>query len=256
VGGVASEKNGKEPEQLKVEILAEHPWDKTSFTQGLEVVEDGKLLVGTGMKGKSRIYHTTIDDQQTNNEDLAGAYFGEGVTRHVGPDGRAHVWQLSWQENTAFLRDATSLKKISTETYEGEGWGLCSDGNRLVMSDGSGTLSFRDPATFAKTGSVDVTLNGEPTDMLNELDCDPTGGPDDSPAVWANVWQTDDIYRIDPSTGEVTGVVDAKNAFGAADKPGADVLNGIAKIPGTDKFYVTGKYWDTLYEVRFIPANA
>ena len=113
------------------------------------------------------------------------------------------------------------------------------------MSNGSGTLTFRNPDTFAPTGTVDVTLDGEATSQLNELECADDG------SVLANVWQTDLIYKIDPKSGEVTEMIDTANAFPAADRPGADVLNGIAKIPGTDHYLLTGKYWDTAYEVRF-----
>jgi glutamine cyclotransferase len=110
------------------------------------------------------------------------------------------------------------------------------------MSDGSDRLTFRDPSTFAETGHVDVTLDGKPVDQLNELDC--SGG-----VVWANLWQSDRIVRINTATGTVTGVLDID--LPAGDRPGADVLNGIAAVPGTtDRFYLTGKLWDTLYEVR------
>ena len=249
-----TESAAKSPLQLGVEIVSEHPWDSSSFTQGLELVDDGSLLVGTGMNGKSRIYHTTADDQQTNNRPLPAKFFGEGVTQHNGK-GTSSVWQLTWQQNVAFMRHPDTLEVITTKTYEGEGWGLCSDGERLVMSDGSATLTFRNPDSFDPEGTVDVTLEGKPARGLNELDCDPSADPQGSPAVWANVWQSDDIYRIDPHSGEVTAVVDTQGAFKAARRPGADVLNGIAKIPDTDRYYLTGKYWDTLYEVRFVPVG-
>lgn len=230
-------------ERLTPEIVATHPWNPESFTQGVEVDEDGSLIVGTGMNGESRIYRTTMDGQESDSHDLEEKFFGEGITIHGDK-----VWQLTWKLGTAFERNRDDLSEIRTVNYEGEGWGICSDGSRLIMTDGSGALTFRDPETFDKTGSVEVTVDGRETTYLNELDCSEDGN------VYANVWQTDQILRIDPETGHVTGVVDATGAFDAQSKPGADVLNGIAQIPGTDRYLLTGKKWDTAYEVRFVPA--
>lgn len=246
-GSATTEEGAIQPEQLRATVVAEHPWDATSFTQGVEVVDEEKLLVGTGRNGESRIYHSTVDGEQSDSRNLDHRYFGEGVTRHVDKDGHATVWQLTWKENTAFRRDANTLEELDQVHYDGEGWGICSTGKQLVMSDGSGTLTFRDPESFAATGSVDVTRGGEPTTMLNELDCR-------GDEVWANVWQSDEIYRIDPATGEVTGVVDMTGLVPTARQAGVDVLNGIAHVPGTDRFYLTGKLWDTMYEVTFEPA--
>lgn len=242
-GGHEAASDKTEAAALHTQITATHPWDNTSFTQGLATDGDS-LIAGTGMYGQSRIYRTTVDGQQSDNHDLAPQLFGEGLAVHGDT-----VWQLTWKEHTAIKRDLATLRETGSETYDGEGWGLCSDGERLVMSDGSGRLTFRDPDTFSEIGGVDVTLNGAATDELNELDCAADG------SVWANVWQSNDIYRIDPISGEVTDVADTSGIFPAADRPGSDVLNGIASVPGTDpaerRFYVTGKYWDELYEVQF-----
>lgn len=227
-------------EKLRPVIVAEHPWNKESFTQGLELADDGQLVVGTGMYGDSRIYRTTLDGKESHSHDLDDDYFGEGITVHEDS-----VWQLTWKKGVAIHRNLDDLSEKNTANYEGEGWGLCSQGERLVMSNGSGTLSFRDPETFAETGSVTVTVDGVETNYLNELDCSADG------TVFANVWQTDQILRIDVNSGQVTGVVDTTGAFSATEEAGADVLNGIAQIPETDRYLVTGKYWDTLYEVRF-----
>lgn len=238
-----SEAAGGGVEKLVPEIVAQHPFDKTAFTQGLEVDRDGSLVVGTGMHGQSRVYRTTVDGAQRDIQPLDAQYFGEGIAIHGDT-----VWQLTWKNGTAFRRDAHDLTQVTTAHYDSEGWGLCSDGKRLVMSDGSSSLTFRDPETFAEIGRVDVTAQSKPVQRLNELDCAPDG------SVWANIWQTNEIARIDPATGQVTALVDTTGVFEAAHKPGADVLNGIAHIPGTDRYFVTGKYWDTLYEVRFRPA--
>ena len=241
--------NADVPRRLNATVIQAHPWDKSSFTQGLETDRDGKLVVGTGMYKQSRIYRTTVDGKQTDSHDLPSDFFGEGLT--ITGD---NVWQLTWKENTAIKRTASDLQEIGRAHYDGEGWGLCSQQNRLVMSDGSGTLSFRDPKTFEKTGELTVTKGGQPTDMLNELECSPDG------SVWANVWQTNEIYRIDSQTGQVTGVADLTDKLPAATRSGADVLNGIALAPRAStkpqkldqqRFYITGKWWDELYEVSF-----
>ncbi|WP_448302840.1 glutaminyl-peptide cyclotransferase [Corynebacterium resistens] len=236
-----------EPKRLNVQVDKSHPWDKSSFTQGVETDAEGNLVVGTGQYKQSRIYRTTLDGKQSDSHDLPNNFFGEGLT--IAGDA---VWQLTWKEHTAIKRKSSDLSEIGRARYEGEGWGLCSQKDRLVMSDGTGTLSFRDPATFAKTGEVSVTKAGQATTMLNELECAPDG------SVWANVWQTNEIYRIDPQSGKVTGIANLSGKLPAAERSGADVLNGIALIPNDtsglsnptgQRFYLTGKWWDELYEV-------
>jgi glutaminyl-peptide cyclotransferase len=132
-------------------------------------------------------------------------------------------------------------------SYQGEGWGLCYDGHRLVMSDGSPRLTFRDPVSFAPSGQLEVRLEGEPLRALNELEC--AGG-----VIWANVYPTDRIVRINPRTGAVSSVVDASGLLKAPPQSTEDVLNGIAAIPGTDEFLITGKCWPLLFRVRFVPS--
>ncbi|WP_295628552.1 glutaminyl-peptide cyclotransferase [uncultured Corynebacterium sp.] len=234
--------------RLNLEVVAEHPWDDRAFTQGLELDDDGSLLVGTGQYGESAIWRVRDWRAGSPAEDLRELpddLFGEGITR-AGDT----VWQLTWKRGVAFARDAATLDEVRTVSYDGEGWGLCAQPDRLVMSDGTDVLTFRDPVTFDETGSVDVTAAGNPVDNLNELDC--VDGPD-GPEVWANRWTTNEIARIDPATGEVTGYVDATalvESLPAEARRKADVFNGIAHIPGTDRFLVTGKYWPTLFEVR------
>lgn len=235
-------------ERLRVEVLATTPHDPQAFTQGLEVDGD-TLLEGTGLEGRSSVRRTDAATGTVLTEvDLDPALFGEGLTV-AGDD----LWQLTWQDGVAFRRDPTTLAERGRATYDGEGWGLCAEdasatsAARLVMSDGTDRLTFRDPATFDATGSVAVTLGGAPLTELNELEC--VDG-----AVWANVWQTDSIVRIDPATGQVTATVDATGLLTDEQRAGADVLNGIAAVPGTDRFLVTGKLWPTVFEVRFVPA--
>jgi glutaminyl-peptide cyclotransferase len=175
---------------------------------------------------------------------LPADFFGEGIT--VVDD---TIWQLTWRNGVAIQRDRASLAERGRANYEGEGWGLCHDGERLVMSDGSAELTFRDSATFAETGRQLVReSDGRTLENLNELEC--VDGD-----VYANVWQTDRIVRIDPSSGDVTANVDLEGLLPAEDRENADVLNGIAAIPGTDEFLVTGKYWPKMFRVRFVTEN-
>lgn len=230
-------------QRLTVEVLATYPHDPTAFTQGLELY-DGLLYEGTGMIGRSELRTVRYETGEvTARVSLPEHVFGEGITI-VGD----HIWQLTWQDGIAYHRDRASLAELRQVRYEGEGWGVCYDGTRLVMSDGSAELTFRDPQSFAATGTVSVTLDGEPLTMLNELEC-----VDDR--VWANVWQTDQIVRIDPTTGVVEALVDASGLLSEQDRIGADVLNGIAAIDGSDTFLITGKWWPKLFEVRFVPAG-
>lgn len=228
-------------EHRTVEVVTTHPHDREAFTQGLEI--DGEVLYeGTGMVGRSDVRST---DRRSGAElahvDLPLPFFGEGLT--LAGD---TLWQLTWQEGVAFARDPHTLAEKQRVPYQGEGWGLCYQEGRLVMSDGSATLTFRDPVTFAVTGSVGLT---DHTDArLNELECAEDG------SVYANVWPTDQILQIDPGTGRVRAVIDAAGLLPADQRAGTDVLNGIAQIPGTDRFLITGKYWPTVFQVRFVPA--
>ncbi|WP_242676899.1 glutaminyl-peptide cyclotransferase [Rhodococcus sp. ABRD24] len=235
---------GATPAQnLHTEIVRELPHDPAAFTQGLEI-SGGTLYESTGLTGQSWVRATEFSSGvEQARADLPREMFGEGIT--VAGE---TVWQLTWKHGVAFARDRDTLTEQRQVRYDGEGWGLCAQPDRLVMSNGSDTLTFRDPATFAPTGSVDVTLDGHPLDQLNELECGSDG------FVYANVWTTDTIARIDPATGTVTGQIDAANLRaalpGSLSDPNA-VLNGIAQIPGTDRFLLTGKNWPRMFEVRF-----
>jgi len=144
----------------------------------------------------------------------------------------------------AFVYNAETLEKVGEFQYNTQGWGLCYDGTRLIMSDGSSQLTFRDPTTFAPIGSVQVLLNGVPLPRLNELEC--VNG-----RVWSNVWLTDLIVEIAPETGAVTTVVDASNLLQPRPVNSEATLNGIAYDSDTGNFLVTGKMWPVLYEVSF-----
>jgi glutaminyl-peptide cyclotransferase len=230
--------------QLHVQVLARLPHDTTMYTEGLEI-HDGVLYESSGLAGQSRIQASALSSTAKLREAaLPAPLFGEGLTV-----AGTRLWQLTWTNGVAIERDPATLAQRRTVTYQGEGWGLCHDGHRLVMSDGTDRLTFRDPATFAPSGQVQVRLDGEPVRQLNELEC--ADG-----VVWANVFQTDRILRINPSTGTVTGVVDASGLFRSHSVGSeGDVLNGIAAVPGTDEFLITGKHWPSLFRVRFVPAS-
>ncbi|ALP49575.1 glutaminyl-peptide cyclotransferase [Corynebacterium glutamicum] len=229
-------------EHLVPEIISTHSFDSTSFTQGLELDAD-ELIVGTGQYGGSRIYRSSVDGQKSVSQSLDPEFFGEGITK----SGDA-IWQLTWNEGVAFKRDADTLEELDRVSYDGQGWGICSTDDTLITSDGSSTLTFRDPETFAENSTVDVTLDGSPVGNLNELEC--VDGE-----VYANIFLDTDIMRIDPNSGEVTAVIDASNIPNNATPDTNNVLNGIAHIPDSDRFYITGKRWPDLYEVRFVPAD-
>jgi glutaminyl-peptide cyclotransferase len=230
-------------QQLRVQVLAILPHDPTMYTEGLEI-HQGILYESSGLVGRSRVRATALAGASVLQQAaLPAPLFGEGLTVTD-----TALWQLTWTNGMAIERDPVTLAQRRVVSYAGEGWGLCHDAHRLVMSNGSDQLTFRDPATFAVLGHVQVRLNGKPVRALNELEC--TGG-----IVWANVFTTDRILRIDLNTGVVTGVVNASGLF-SPQVPGDDVLNGIAAIPGTDQFLITGKRWSSLFRVRFVPERA
>ncbi|MGP6174954.1 glutaminyl-peptide cyclotransferase [Corynebacterium sp. A21] len=230
-------------EHLEPEIIQVHPFDQSSFTQGLEVDAGGNLLVGTGQIGESRIYRSTLDGVELQSADLDPAFFGEGVT--VDGD---HLWQLTWQDGVALKRDARTLEELDRVELPGEGWGICSRQDELLLSDGSDKLSRLDPETFEVREQIPVTLNGTPVRGLNELECV-------SDQVYANVFLSTDIMRIDAASGKVTAVIDAANLPNNAASDPNHVLNGIAQLPDEGNFLLAGKRWPDLYEVRFIPAE-
>jgi glutamine cyclotransferase len=227
-------------------VVAVHPHDTTSFTQGLEWY-DGMLLESTGREGQSSL--RLVDPLSGMAQQVLAVdddLFAEGVTAVA-----TRAIQLTWQDETLLVTDLPELTATGStrldRAYEGEGWGLCYDGTELVMSDGSDRLTFRHPDTFEASGQVAVTLDGEPLERLNELECI-------GDQVWANVWQTTTIVAIDPETGVVDATVDAAGLVpdGYAEDTAA-VLNGIAYERDTGRFWLTGKLWPVIYEVDLEP---
>jgi glutaminyl-peptide cyclotransferase len=224
---------------LHPQVLAELPHDTTAFTEGFEI--DGDVLYeSTGLEGRSELRELNpATGAVERSVPLPGQLFGEGLTV-VGD----RIWQLTWRDGVVLEWDRATLALRRRVPLDGEGWGLCLDGGRLVRSDGTDRLRFQNPDTFAEEGAVSVTLDGAPLTEINELEC--VDGQ-----VWANVWRTDRIVRIDPADGRVTAVVDAAGLLDPARRAGTDVLNGIAAVPGTDEFLITGKFWPVTFRVRF-----
>lgn len=231
-------------ERLVPRVLAAYPHDPGAFTQGL-LWHDGALWESTGQYGRSEVRRVEVASGRVlRRAALPRELFGEGLAR-VGE----RLVQLTWREGRALVWDLAGLEVVAEHRYAGEGWGLCFDGRRLVMSDGTAELTFRDPESFAESGRVTALLEGRPVSNLNELEC--AGGE-----VWANVWSSEALVRIDPENGRVTAVVDASGLLAPAERAGVDVLNGVAWRPDTRSFYLTGKYWPKLFEVIFVPAGS
>ena len=226
-------------ESLTVTVHRVLPHDPDAFTQGL-LWWRGKLYESTGRRGKSELRR--LDPATGDIEQRAAIpvfFFGEGLAR-VGN----RLVMLTWQGKRAFVFDVDTFARSASLDYQGEGWGLCHDGQRFVMSDGSSTLAFRDSASFAVAGTVEVVHEGRPVARLNELEC--VGD-----AVYANVFGQDIIVRIDAASGAVEQIIDAAGLLPEAAARQADVLNGIAFDPTSARFYLTGKLWPSMFEVSF-----
>ncbi|MBB1056649.1 glutaminyl-peptide cyclotransferase [Dietzia sp. B19] len=228
------------PVRGSVEVVRTLPHDPELFTQGLQVVGD-EIYESTGEFTRSQVQRRPLaGGPPTVSVRMADDEFGEGLA--VTPD---TLWTLTWTNGIAHNRDPRTLEVRSEVPYVGEGWGLCYDGERLIMSNGSDQLTFRDPVTFEPTGTVSVTSGGTPVVRINELECaDGT--------VLANVWMTDEVIRIDPATGAVTAIYDASALERPRPASREAVLNGIAALPGSENVLLTGKLWPTMYEVRLI----
>jgi glutamine cyclotransferase len=219
------------------------PHDPSAYTQGL-VYQDGIFFEGTGLHGQSTLRKVDpATGEVLQGVRLPEQYFGEG-TAVLGDK----LYQLTWQENTGFIYDKDTFDLMDAWTYPTEGWGLTTDGQWLIMSDGTDTLYFLDPATLEVQRTVPVFDHQGPVLRLNELEW--VEGE-----VWANVWQTDLIARIDPDSGQVTGWVDLSGLLPEEDRTQpVDVLNGIAYDAATGRLFVTGKWWPKLFEIEVVPA--
>lgn len=222
-------------------IVATYPHDPNAYTQGLVYVKDG-FFEGTGQYGESDLRETVLKTGEVRRETpLTEDYFGEGIA--LVDD---YIYQITWQEGTAFLYDRESFDRIGEFSYDGEGWGLTWNGEHLVMSNGSPMITFRDRDDFSLVREITVHDGDKVVPRLNELEW--IDGE-----IWANVYQTDWIVRIDPASGEVTGWIDLRGLLPlnpGESEPG--VLNGIAWDPESGRIFVTGKYWPLLFEIELV----
>jgi len=208
------------------------------------VYEDpGYLYEGTGMYQDSvlrkvKLESGIVEQERKLNDQPGENYFGEGVTTWED-----EIIQLTWQDHTGFVYDKASFAELGQFVYPTEGWGLTHDSEHLIMSDGTATIHYLDPDTFAEVSSIQVTDNDGPVVRLNELEY--IRGE-----IYANIWQTDRIARIDPVTGPEVGWIDLA---GLKPEDARNVLNGIAYDVAGDRLFVTGKYWPKLFEIELIP---
>ncbi|MGQ4809064.1 hypothetical protein NKDENANG_02460 [Candidatus Entotheonellaceae bacterium PAL068K] len=218
--------------------------DRTAFTQGL-VFDQGMLYEGTGLRGQStlrRVDLTTGHVLQLHA--LPASLFGEGVVVF----GRKII-QLTWQSRIGFVYDKHTFALLDQFTYPTEGWGITHDGNHLIMSDGTPILYVLEPNTFEKVGQIAVHDDSGPITRLNELEY--VRGE-----IYANIWQTDRIARIDPQSGRIVGWINLTGLLAPEDRlHPVDVLNGIAYDARHDRLFVTGKLWPKLFEIRLIPIH-
>jgi glutamine cyclotransferase len=218
-------------------VLAVIPHDTSAYTEGLEL--DGTTLYeGTGLAGESQLRELDPATGAVRRAvPIPQRYFGEGITV-VGD----RIWELTYRDGVAVEWDKATLTPVREVPLAPEGWGLCRDGDRLISSNGTDQLLFHNIDDMTQTGAVSVTRDGQPLRGLNELEC--VDGQ-----VWANAWPTDNIVRIDPSTGHVTAVVDGSKLWSRENRTGAQVVQGIAHISGSE-FFLTGKYWPSMFRVR------
>jgi glutamine cyclotransferase len=221
---------------ISVNVLHTYPHDTSAFTQGL-VWSQGALYESTGRNCCGSLRRVELETGKVlQRTPVSEQYFAEGLALLGGK-----LYQLTWQNQLGMIYDTTGLRQTGTFTYTGEGWGLTTDGHSLVLSDGSNQLRFIDPATWREQRVVNVKDGPEYVNDLNELEW--VKGE-----VWANVWHTNRIARIDPQTGRVKGWVDLTGLMGPLPDPEA-VLNGIAYDAEHDRLFVTGKLWPTLFEI-------
>jgi glutaminyl-peptide cyclotransferase len=219
-------------------VVARYPHDRDAFTQGLQYM-DGVLYEGTGLNGRSSIRKVQLETGTViQRRQLPQEYFGEGITIF-----KSQLYQLTYQSGIAFTYDAKTFTPQKTFRYQGEGWGLTHDGTNLIMSDGTDALRFLDPETFAERRRLRVTAGGTAVKRLNELEF--VKGE-----LFANVWMTDFVARIDPKSGKVTGWIDLAGLLSPRERQSTDVLNGIAYDAARDRLFVTGKLWPRLFEIR------
>jgi glutamine cyclotransferase len=228
-----------------VDVVHTYPHDVSAYTEGLFYL-NGFLYESTGLEQHSSIRKVRIDTGAVVQKiDVPAQYFGEGIVNW-----RGHLISLTWKSHVGFVYDLASLKLQRHFEYEGEGWALTQDGKQLIMSDGTPDLRFLNPETLHETNRIQVTLDGKPVHNVNELEW--VKGE-----IYANVWETNWIARIDPRDGHVLGLINLAGLLVPSDQvSGPDsVLNGIAYDAKGDRLFVTGKNWPKLFEIRVRKRN-
>jgi glutaminyl-peptide cyclotransferase len=223
------------------EVVHTYPHDPQAYTQGLFYL-NGFLYESTGLNGESSIRKERLETGEIlQRHSVPEQYFGEGIVNW-----KDRLIEITWKTEVGFVYDLGTFAMKNQFSYPGQGWGLTQDGKRIIMSDGTAELRFWDPETLRETGRVRVTADGAPVDELNELEW--VKGE-----VYANVYQTDRIARIDPSSGKVVGWIDLTGILSPADRQRqVDVLNGIAYDAATNRLFVTGKWWPKLFEIKLV----
>jgi glutaminyl-peptide cyclotransferase len=224
------------------EVVHTYPHDPSAFTEGLFYL-DGFLYESTGLEGQSSVRKVRLESGEVVQKyDLPAQYFGEGIVNW-----KDSLIQLSYKTQVGFIYDLATFKLQRQFEYQGEGWAMTQDGKRIIMSDGTSELRFWDPETLKELGRITVTEESYPVKNVNELEWI-------KGEIYANVWTTDRIIRIDPETGKVVGRVDLSGILSDADRIGGqtDVLNGIAYDAKLDRIFVTGKKWPKLFEIRLV----
>jgi glutaminyl-peptide cyclotransferase len=222
-----------------ITVVHRWPHDPNAFTEGLEI-HDGLLYEATGLVGQSGVRVSDISSGNILRRlTLAPPYFGEGITVF-----RGKLYELTWTTGIGFIYDTATFAKKGSFTFAGEGWGMTHDSVSIIMSDGTNVLRFLDPATLRVQSALSITAAGLPVSHLNELEWI-------KGQIWANIWQTPQIARIDPKTGTVVSWIDLTSILPTgADADSVDVANGIAYDSAADRIFVTGKRWPVLFEIK------
>lgn len=245
-GGLYAADLPREAPEYTYRVINTFPHDPAAFTQGL-VYHEGHFFEGTGLWGESSLRKVDLETGTVLQKiDLDARYFGEGITIF---DNR--IIQQTWQSHIGFVYEVETFDRLTTFAYPTEGWGLTHDGQRLIFSDGTSTIRFLDPSSFAVTSTIQVRDGTQPINKLNELEF--VKGE-----ILANVWLTDWIVKIDPPSGQVTGWIDCAGLLPKELRSGNrdDVLNGIAYDRENDRLFVTGKRWPLLFEIEIVPKSA
>ncbi len=230
---------GASPRVLKYQVVQTYLHDPHAFTQGL-LMQNGQMFESTGEIGRSSLRRVELETGRVLRKiEVPPPFFAEGLAFLNGK-----FYQLTWEHRRGFIYDASTLEKMGEFSYQGEGWGLTTDGKSLLMSDGSNQIRFLDPSDFRVTKTISVVDRNSPVKNLNELEY--VKGE-----LFANVWHDNRILIIDPDTGRIKAWVNMLGLLRPDEVSDEEaVLNGIAYDQSTDRLFVTGKLWPKLFEIR------